>query len=335
MNILNSKGFGVNVGSAAMRGSCLVLLSLFGLWQPATLRASTVMGDAFITGGGVNYTANANLSGQNPSSSINFTSAWSGVNSLVFRPQSTNLSMAGITNPGGELQFNVTGNSAFSRSDYRTFTAASTQSTLWFGTLYQPSTNGLSANSQAMVGFLSGNLTTTTDATSTGATWSNANGGSLNGFAWGVVNGSLVVDYQSGAGTILQANTGVSLTSNMTYFLIGKLEINESGNDILNIWVSTSAPASETALGAATLSITTADLLGSSSELNTLNLWTGTESDGSINKVNNFDAISLGTTYLDLLSVPEPSSSHLILITGLFLTIAFHRTHPKAASTNA
>lgn len=277
--------------------------------------AALVMGDQFLTGGVGNYTADANLFGQNPTSSFNFAGSWSGTNSLVFRPKATNLSVAGVTNAGGSLRADVTGNSAFSRSDNRAFTSVGGQSSLWFGTMYQPSTNALSANSSAMTGFLSDSLPTTTATTTTGATWTTGNGDTLKGFGWGVTNGNLVVSYQSdagGSGSITTANTGFSMTINTTYFLVGKLDINAGGNDSLSLWVLTSAPSSESALGAATWTIS-ANILTSSSELDTLNLWAGTASDGSIVKTNNFDAISIGTSYSDIVAVPEPTTAAMAI----------------------
>ncbi|PAW79917.1 MAG: hypothetical protein B9S32_00915 [Verrucomicrobia bacterium Tous-C9LFEB] len=233
--------------------------------------------------------------------------------------------MSGNAASTGALSLAPLSNGSYSRAASRSFTSATTQSTLWFSTLLQADANTLnSANgATAMIGFTTGALPTTAASSTTGATWTTANGGALGGFAWGLSNGNLSVAYQSdilGAGAVTLANTGYSITAGTTYLLLGKLIVDASGNDVLNIWALTSPVSSEAELGAATWSVSSADLLASSG-LNTLLVYAGSISaTGTPTDTTLFDAIAVGTSFPDLNVVPEPSVNAALFLSVVILS---------------
>jgi hypothetical protein len=282
----------------------------------SSARAAVIASDTFITGGVGNYTAGVKLDGQNPTSSTGFTGAWFGSNSSSVTASATNLGVSGVTNTGGSVNFSLNG--AFSREEARSFTSVSGVSTLWFGGILQANAGGLSNGTETMYAFLSGALPTSSAANSTGAVWSSTNGVGLSGFAVGQKNGKFTVDYQSnasGSGVFNQTISATSFTADTPYFIVSSLTLNTSGNnDTLNIWLLTSAPSSESSLGTATFTLTTADIATGSDNFNTLSIWAARNTTGSVS--NNLDALRIGTTYLDV--VPEPSTASLAAIAFIF-----------------
>lgn len=279
--------------------------------------AAAIFSDEFITGGAPNYNSAANLNGQNPTV-YGATSAWGSVGTSQWRTQDVNLTVAGVTNGGGSLKFalgnNVTGSSAQNRG----FTAADSMvSSLWFGGIFQANTPGALSGVSTMAGFSNAALPNNTTNTASGATWSTANGGNLQGFGFGIRDGVLAVDYQSdisqpsSSRTITQVNTSFSMADGAAYFLVARVDFDSAGVELLNIWALTSAPVNMSLLGAATYSVS-ANFFSEISALDTLNVYAGKNGTSGAN-VNAIDALRIGTDYADLLvAVPEPSTWALL-----------------------
>lgn len=290
------------------------------------LSAATVLADEFLTGGSPNYTSGVNLSGQNPTTTGS-TTAWTGASTSQWRPNDANLAVTGVVNGGGSLRFSlgntVTGSSAQSRAFVP---AASGLSTLWFGGVFQASSaNGLASGVETMAGFLSDALPGqgATSGTATGGTWTTANGGNLQGFAFGMRGGVLTVDYQTNVGlepglrTVTQVATSTSFTAGINYFLVARLSIDAAGDDTLDIWSLTSAPADSSLLGTPTFSVS-ANMVTNSGLLDTLAVWAGKNGSSGTN-INSIDALRMGTSYGEVVGVPEPSTWALLVMGAVAL----------------
>lgn len=297
--------------------------------------AAVVISDYVITGGSPEYTANnsdttgAVLGGTNSPSSTGFTGAWSGTTGW-FKISGDSLSLPGYTgNEGGSFRIAPHANGNAARQSSRSFTPASVSAdTLWFSTLFKPSTRTFDPGREAMLGFLSASL-------SGDVRWTGAD--TKQGFGFGISNygsnasevldpgtGFLTVNYQNGAGVQSAANIA-SLTKDSTYFILSRLGVNsnEFGIDTLDLWVLPSLPT-EDSLGAPTWSLDVDDgvnLLNSADSLDALVFWgavlndtgkTGFESPSA--GYTYFDAIRMGTEFDDVVppTVPEPSRMLLL-----------------------
>lgn len=313
----------------------IIAVAFLGILGASDMAQATLLvEDQFLVGTG-DYTSGPPLVapgvGQTSSGSIGFSGAWSGANSGYFSVLSSNLSFTGLPNTGGSLLIGATNNGDYSRSDSRSMTVSASQSSLYFSMLMRTDAATLANGATSMVGFLSGALRETAVSSATGATWMTSNGGNLAGFAWGISGGAFSVEYQSnagGAGAVNLVNTGFTPTAGVTYLLIGRLDINAAGNDTLSIWATTSLPASQAALGAPIWSISTADILADSSNLNTLALWAGVTSSATpVTNSTTVDAIRIGTTFNDVVAVPEPSTTtaSLLGVIGMGLWIGVRK----------
>ena len=305
---------------------------LIFLASAKTALAVTIASDSFTVGAG--YTAGLLTPQSGSPSAVNFTGNWGGSQTGYYQVVSSSLSLSGYAGTGGSLLVQTRDDGTFSRNSSHTFTADTTSSsTLWFSSLYQPSTGAFENNNEAMMGFTSGSPPLTADGTTLGASWTSSNGAGLAGFAWGINTGTnnsntLKIKYQSdfgGSAGVVLADTGVALTIGTTYFLIGKIALNAAGNqDTLNVWIRTSLPTNETSLGAANWSISTANLLNSSSNLNTLLLFggAGTQEGATVDwRSTYYDSVRIGTTFADI--VPEPS--RFLLLGFAFLGLFYKR----------
>jgi hypothetical protein len=305
--------------------SILLALAL-GCACPATLPATLIFNEEFQTGVGA-YTAGANVQGQNPAVT-GFTGAWAGSDTSSFQVSGTNVAMPGVTNGGGSLGMSTLA-AASSRSDSRAVSAYTAAGTYWFSSVFTPDADAVNgANGSTMfVGFLSGALSTVSSGGSTAALWTSSNGADLEGFAWGIEAGSLRVRYQTGADTVATQNLGsLSLTAGSTYLLIAELQVNTAGNDVLNLWVTSSAPGSQAGLGAATATLSTFDLVSTGDAIDTLVLFAGrsASTDGAVG----WDAIRMGTQFSDLAIVPEPSAYLLLVLSATSWGLARRRRAP-------
>jgi hypothetical protein len=302
---------------------------LFSLIVPSA-RAALIFNDEFVTGPG-GYTAGANLLGQNPTVT-GFAGPWAGSNTATLRPNSTNLSMAGVTNDGGSLATNTLA-AGGSRSDSRSLSAYTGSDTLWFSSLASFDEAALTTGAgQTFTAFLSGPLPTTSSSGSTAATWLSSNGGSLTGFAWGVDNGQFRLKYHTGASSVSTAiPPDLSLTANTTYLLVARVSVNASGNDTLDFWLLDSAPANEAALGTPTYSLS-ANFLDSNTDITTVNTYLGSTNTDPVQNVS-WDAIRMGTSFSDLQIVPEPSIAALLSGAGIALLLRrARRSVPQVGS---
>ena len=300
----------------------LIGLILGGLlFHSGTARAAEYLNDDFIIGTG-DYSTSSNIAGQTSASSTGFVGAWGGNSTNYFKPSATNLTLTGYSSTGGSFGFMGFNGSLGSRSDNRSFTATSGASTLWFGSLLDTDSNTLSHGS-AMMGFLSGGLTTTSGSDATSATWTSSNGGTLDGFAWGISNGGLAVAYQTGSGTVTTVDPTFSISAGTTYLLLAQLQLNTSSNDdTLNVWALTSVPTSQGSLGTPTFSVSSADILSASTDLNTLVAYASVSTTGTnAQDLTEFDAIRAGTSFSDVVAVPEPPTVVLAGLAVLFLVL--------------
>lgn len=286
----------------------ILIATAVALSGTASVQASILFSDQFLTtGDSGGYTAGGNLKGQQPGPDAGWSGSWNGDSTGLITIGATNLAMSGLPNEGGAISVSAVGaNSA--KSVYHLFGTPAGQATVWFSTLFAPTASSFGTDSQLMAGFLSGYV-------GSASSWTNTQ---LQGFSLGVMNsGKLTVQYQTNAanaataGAFETASSSLSLATGTTYLLIAKLDVNTGGNDILNVWIKTSAPTSEASLGAADLSIT-ADLLTDSSKFSTLNLWLARGSTG-FSDAGRFDALRGGTTFNDVMGIPEPSSLALLL----------------------
>ncbi len=316
-------------------------LALLLALTPA-LQAALIVQETFVTGAG-NYTANGNLAGQTSSASQGFTGAWGGAGtSYATVVASPNLTMSGVNwNTGGSVRIQTNSDFYASREQDRNFTSAVGSTSLWFSTLYQPSTIAFDADRETMMAFLTDPVpgksftSTTTPSNATDALWSNTNGIDRGGFAWGIstfgdTSNTLTVKYQSdlgGTDNIVTADTNIALAIGTTYMLIAELALNTTGaTDMLNIWAVTSLPTSQASLGAPHWTVS-ADILSTSASLDTLAFLEGTSIDGVASAaVTYYDAIRIGTTFDDLLlAVPEPSRALLLFVTLSALSLRRRR----------
>lgn len=278
------------------------------------LSASVIFNDEFITGAG-GYTADANLIGQNPATT-GFTNAWVNSTTSVNTSVATNLAMNGVTNTGGSLLVNYASFNQ-TRNNTRAFSNTSSSNVLWISSLASFSSAALSNTGSSggsfYTGILSGNLSTYSASGTTAALWSTDNGGSLSGVGFGMRNGALRLNYQTGSSTVASVaiNPAFSLVADTAYLFVIKLEINPTGNDVLNVWFLNSAVANEASLGTPTLSITNANILSSSSELTRLAYYSAapySNTNGSVPASTTWDAVRMGTSFSDLSIIPEPSA---------------------------
>ncbi|MDP0496078.1 MAG: hypothetical protein Q7Q73_07695 [Verrucomicrobiota bacterium JB024] len=287
------------------------VLAGFVCFSALSAHATLIAYDTFTTDPG-GYTVDTNIFGQSSTiETYGFTGVWGGTNSNFFTSRTLGMQKDGVITSSGVVRLSTS--SGLSRSDNRGFNALAGQSTLWFGSYMRVDANALTPSNGAelMFGFTSGGVPLGSTDSATGALWSTSNGGSLSGFQWGVSSSnSLVVKYQSGSNTVDTVDSGFVLSSAYptTYFLVAQLLVNESGNDTLNVWVLTSTPVDESAILSITptLTVSSADILSNSSELDTLLLNSG--ATGSTSSLS-FDDTHIGTTYADLTSIPEPAEA--------------------------
>ena len=301
--------------SSTLAGGVLFLVGMVAsVFLGASPASATIVFSDNVPLDASGYTSGANLAPQNPTSTTGFTTAWGTTGSTAYTTQSNfNLTMAGMgSNDTGTGAIRFSAGAGASRSFNRTFSAASSASTLWLGTLMDATSNGsLMSGSSNMVNVLSGALSViTSNSDPAAATWSSTNGGALKGFGIGEKNGVLTVDYQSGAGAIQETSvSGLNFTLGTTYFLIAKLDLNTSGtSDTLSVWFKAATPGSEAALGAADFTISTADIATSSSDLNRLVVAAGT-GVGATTGQSYVDDLRLGTTYDDIVALAVPELS--------------------------
>ena len=300
---------------SALAGRLAVVLALtFGA---VTARGSLIFSEDFSTGAG-GYTVDTNILGQNPTTSTGFSGAWVGANTSAYQPNASNLVMAGVANSGGSLLNQYT---AFSqtRSDSRALAAYTGSDTLWVSSLMAFNSNALNnSGGSHFIGFLSGPLPGVSASGTQNATWINSNGGNLNGFAVGLNNGNLTLRYQTGSDTVASSllTPSFTLAADTAYLMVAQLMLNTSGvNDTLNIWFLDAAVADESALGLPTLSLTTANLVDTNTDISQLVGYSAAPFSGTTGNVPsyaNWDAIRMGTTFEDLSIVPEPSSAALL-----------------------
>ena len=304
---------------------CIIIsLSIF-MAALAHLHAEVIVHDQILIGGENGYASDGTLYGQNPASGMGWSSGWSGAPASTVKTLDTNLAIPGITNGGGSIRFNAR-NGGQAVLDKRPFAPASSQSTLWFSTIFQVQSV---YTTEMMLGFMSDPASGSFEP---GATWGGStNGNTQQGFAWGVnanqsgLGSTLTLQYQtnaasaSTAGSLSTIDTGLSLTANVPMLMLAQLQINESGdNDVLNVWLLTSAPESQAALGEADFTISTSDLVTNSANLSNVALWYLRPED-TYSGYSNFDYINVGTSFEDVTSVPEHAQSGLLA--GLFISL--------------
>lgn len=313
---------------------------------PTTGHAVLLAADNFVIGPG-DYTA-TNLNLQTSASATGFPAAWGGAQTGWIQINNGNLNMPGVENANGRLLLTPNSDGHYSRLKNHGYTAAASGlNQLWFSTLYMPSDRAFDPGREVMMGFLSGSppisgagtgLEPLVPAHATEATWRTGNGGSFAGFGFGIdtmldSSAYLSVKYQQdhgGSAAVISTKTNIALNINTTYFLLARLDVNTSGTtDVLNIWALSSLPTSEAALGAPMWSVS-ANILTNSSNLNMLNLWTGSMDDRPVNggvgattSLSYFDALKIGTSFYDV--APEPGRSMLLMIAIIGVTMRRRR----------
>jgi len=170
-----------------------------------------------------------------------------------------------------------------------------------------PSTSARTLNTTATTVWFSA-LVSRGNATSHALLWiDTTHGGDGNDFI-GLLSGEYEMRYNN-----VTTTNNVLVTANTTYLVLGKAEIDVSGNnDRLSFWFDPDLTGGEAGLGSPTASAEDADTFGTSID----GIGVMMTNEGLL------DAIRVGTTYADV--IPEPSSVCL-LAAGLLGLIGLRR----------
>jgi hypothetical protein len=217
---------------------------------------------------------------------------------------SSGLNYPGLTTVGKAMRYGVNANLGSGR-DWADSSTSLSDGTYWYSFLATPELNG---RGTFMI------------FKSTGS------GDGQNGFGLRIDNNSGSPQFkawspQQAGGANLDFSGGYGLT----YFVLGKVEINSSGNSLNTLWVyqdPTAIPSSEPNSGGSTVSqLWTSGAVGADTLRPTLSGRAFSNNTGL-----NYDEIRIGTDFADVvpLVVPEPSSAALLLA-GLGLATRFLR----------
>lgn len=317
----------------------LILMLCLIACAVAPARATLIVEDVVPTSAG-NYVSSdwtksvARIYPQYPEDTIGFSEAWGGISSNALYVNTANLTISGLENNlGGSFAFASTGN-AVTRSDNRKLSSYSVSvSTLWIGMAFSVNElylDNASSNSAVIVSFNTGYIAS---GSQWGDTATGYSGQTLGGLGLGVVDDTLVVRYQSdysATGSIITQSLNISLTADVSYYLVASLSVSSTGDDVLGIWVLTSVPDSESELGEATLVISDADILDDINSISYLNMSIRTVDSGSgigvdLEPTVYADAIRMGTDYASIIPEPAITASFLGMLCLGFVSLRARR----------
>jgi len=119
------------------------------------------------------------------------------------------------------------------------------------------------------------------------------------------------------------AGTGATVTTGSTGLILGRLVINESGDETLSVWLNPDVTGGIAGLGTAAASYS-AEVAGLNSGLNLIGVgsYRASGSAGIIDGIRLSNAIDPNQAFLDVTTIPEPSAA-LLALGGL--AVAFRR----------
>lgn len=289
----------------------------------ATSQATVILSDSFPTGGLPDEYDIGSIEGQGPSSSTGFTgddwgtSSGSSGTGYASDPnmvmQSGGLSVSGVGSADGSFYMATTkGSGGYFYQSFRDASATvASPATLWFGIMIQ--LDNVESN------FNSG-------------TWriDRANAPDLGNrlsISAGT-NGEVRLSYRDGGTNQSVSSSGFGLTAGETVWMVMRMDIDTAADakETMYLWAYTeNAPSVEPSIASALVTVT-ADEWGTNTQLQTQRLQS-TYLHNSFRSNPTFDELRVGTTYDDVLTIPEPGTvAGLIGCVALALAV-FKRRH--------
>jgi hypothetical protein len=270
--------------------------------------------DAFLIGqspAAGHYAADTPLAGQNPTVT-GFSGAWAGSSALSSR--GTGLTQAAAPwATGGAVDFSGTSPASVNRALDSYTNYGSGSGSYYYSSLMAFDTDFAAANgAMALTEFYR------SDSSTYGVRW---------GFTTssGTVKPIVRLRTMGSGWSVKTYNISVDVQADTTYLFIVKVRENySSSNELIDVWLNPVDVTSEAAAGAASLEMSFAGVQDSTYALNRTAL--------SVTGVNGedcaqFDEVRFGTTWDDVVQVPEPAA--LAVLAGAMVVLRRQRQHTR------